>query len=312
MFSFFFSYLSDWYHNTKHNWTFPERPLPKHEVRYIPHSLLTIPKDCLTHSEGGDADTDLTHSTHVVALDDFEKRFPPLLGYLRLVIISDTHDRHRYLRIPNGDVLLHAGDITRVGRLFSDRDQLWKYNDFNNWIGALPHKHKIVIGGNHDQYLETIGTEASRRLLSNVTYGEHEMVMISPGNSGSSSLGIYCSPFSVSSSKNRAFNIKSEGKEVEAVTQKMVVSSSADIVLSHQPVSRVGSRSPTCDALTSALRAATNNNGNHKPRLFIGGHYHMEYGVYRKPGVGALLVNACVLGSEYQVSRAPFVIDFPL
>ena len=59
---------------------------------------------------------------------------------IRVVCISDTHGRHRDCKIPDGDVLVHAGDFTRYGKR-SDAE------DFNKWLGELPHKHKIVVNG---------------------------------------------------------------------------------------------------------------------------------------------------------------------
>jgi hypothetical protein len=34
---------------------------------------------------------------------------------LKIVCISDTHGKHRNLKVPDGDVLVHAGDITSKG-----------------------------------------------------------------------------------------------------------------------------------------------------------------------------------------------------
>src|SRR5579859_2754406 len=62
---------------------------------------------------------------------------------MKIVCISDTHEQHRNLKIPEGDVLIHAGDITWDGR----QDI---YDDFNSWLGHLSHKKKFVIPGNHD------------------------------------------------------------------------------------------------------------------------------------------------------------------
>jgi 3',5'-cyclic AMP phosphodiesterase CpdA len=45
--------------------------------------------------------------------------------------------------LPEGDVLIHAGDFTMRGRPKAIRK-------FNAWLGRQPHKHKIVIAGNHD------------------------------------------------------------------------------------------------------------------------------------------------------------------
>ena len=37
---------------------------------------------------------------------------------MRIVCISDTHGRHKKLKnIPDGDVLIHAGDITPRGEI---------------------------------------------------------------------------------------------------------------------------------------------------------------------------------------------------
>ena len=59
--------------------------------------------------------------------------------------MSDTHtytDRLPF-DVPNGDILLHCGDFTHRGRYH-------EVEEFNAWLGTLPHKHKIVIAGNHE------------------------------------------------------------------------------------------------------------------------------------------------------------------
>ncbi|EKX36325.1 hypothetical protein GUITHDRAFT_79022, partial [Guillardia theta CCMP2712] len=66
----------------------------------------------------------------------------------RFVCLSDTHSLHDTVQVPMGDVLIHAGDFTNVG-LPSDVQK------FNEFLGRLPHKHKIVIAGNHDISFDT-------------------------------------------------------------------------------------------------------------------------------------------------------------
>ncbi len=34
---------------------------------------------------------------------------------MRLVALADTHSYHAALTVPDGDVLVHAGDMTRLG-----------------------------------------------------------------------------------------------------------------------------------------------------------------------------------------------------
>jgi hypothetical protein len=70
-------------------------------------------------------------------------------GTIRFVCISDTHNRTKDLndRIPSGDVLIHAGDFTSVGKVNEVRI-------FNDFLATLPHQHKVVIAGNHDLSFE--------------------------------------------------------------------------------------------------------------------------------------------------------------
>ncbi|KAF1955581.1 Metallo-dependent phosphatase [Byssothecium circinans] len=65
---------------------------------------------------------------------------------ITLVCISDTHNSTPS-RIPDGDILLHAGDLTNKGTFAELQAQL-------DWINTLPHPHKVVIAGNHDTLLD--------------------------------------------------------------------------------------------------------------------------------------------------------------
>ena len=61
---------------------------------------------------------------------------------------------YNFLRsIPDGDVFLHTGDFTY--KKSKDLTQLEQVIQFNNWLGTLPHKHKIVIAGNHEFSFDT-------------------------------------------------------------------------------------------------------------------------------------------------------------
>ncbi|KAH9931715.1 Metallo-dependent phosphatase [Epithele typhae] len=66
-------------------------------------------------------------------------------GWTRFVCISDNHSD--LCRVPDGDVLLHAGDLTKHGT--------WKDLDITlQWLKSLPHRAKFVIAGNHDLCLD--------------------------------------------------------------------------------------------------------------------------------------------------------------
>jgi Icc-related predicted phosphoesterase len=64
--------------------------------------------------------------------------------------MSDSHNQHRRLPkpVPDGDVFIHAGDFGCLGKEGDVRD-------FGSWVRRLPHKHKIIIAGNHDMTHES-------------------------------------------------------------------------------------------------------------------------------------------------------------
>lgn len=57
---------------------------------------------------------------------------------MKIIAISDTHGRHDQIYVPGGDVLVHAGDFCRYGTL----DEVAAFNDY---LGTLPHRHKIIV-----------------------------------------------------------------------------------------------------------------------------------------------------------------------
>ena len=62
---------------------------------------------------------------------------------MKLVLISDTHGLHSKVSVPDGDILIHAGDLTNVGKAM-------EIAEAGEWLRSLPHKHKVVIAGNHE------------------------------------------------------------------------------------------------------------------------------------------------------------------
>ena len=67
---------------------------------------------------------------------------------MKFVAISDTHGCHRQLKLPKGDVLLHAGDVC-------DQGNASQVEDFLDWLSGLDFQYKIIIGGSHDIDLNT-------------------------------------------------------------------------------------------------------------------------------------------------------------
>jgi predicted phosphohydrolase len=84
--------------------------------------------------------------------------------------MSDTHGLHEALIVPDGDVLVHAGDVTLHGTM----EELIAFNEY---LGTLPHRHKLVIAGNHDWCFEK-RPEVCARLLTNATYLQDTAITI--------------------------------------------------------------------------------------------------------------------------------------
>ena len=81
---------------------------------------------------------------------------PQIEGFLRFVCLSDTHDKASSLTVPNGDILLHSGDFSRAGQ---ERDVI----RFNKFLSSQPHRHKVVIAGNHDLSFDLANQESLQK-----------------------------------------------------------------------------------------------------------------------------------------------------
>jgi predicted MPP superfamily phosphohydrolase len=159
-----------------------------------------------------------------------------------------------------------------------------KLKDFNEWLGKLPHRHKIVVAGNHDGAVESMGREKTQLVLWNGTYLENECTLVE-------GLTVFGTPRSVGRSQNRAFQAMGDTDFSDLVHR--VCPGRVDVVLSH---------GPNEDALQPL-----------RPRLFVSGHVHCQWGVApRDPdGDDMLRVCACTCDDAYFPKNPPIVVDLP-
>ncbi|ODM19670.1 hypothetical protein SI65_04655 [Aspergillus cristatus] len=71
---------------------------------------------------------------------------PPGVRPIRVVCISDTHSQ-QYPDVPDGDLLIHAGDLCNDGSIKEIQEAV-------DWLQQLPHPQKVVVCGNHDSYFD--------------------------------------------------------------------------------------------------------------------------------------------------------------
>lgn len=209
---------------------------------------------------------------------------------MRLVCISDTHGLHRQLRdIPDGDVLIHAGDFLGVGKL----DEL---EDFNEWLGGLPHRHKIIIAGNHDWAIQD-HPEAARLLITEAVYLEDEGVEVE-------SIRFWGSPWTPYF-RNWAFNLK-RGEPLARRWAK--IPDNTDVLITHGPprgildeahvnfrVERAG-----CQDLADRVEQL-------RVKAHIFGHIHEGYGQTDQNGVRYVNASTCTI--RYRPDNPPITLD---
>jgi Icc-related predicted phosphoesterase len=203
---------------------------------------------------------------------------------VRVVCIADTHELHRELVVPDGDLLIHAGDFT----FFNHAS---KIQDFNNWLSELPHRHKVVIPGNHDRAFNQV--PRFRAKITNAVFLINEGVTLC-------GLKIWGSPVTCD---DTAYG---HAKPEERASLYASIPANTDILITHGPPfgildhERGSNERQGCSELREAVMRL-------RPRLHIFGHVHVGYGVMQTKT--ALFVNAALLGWAGDLENRPVVLD---
>lgn len=207
---------------------------------------------------------------------------------MKFVVIADTHGQHAKLLLPAGDVLIHAGDVTRRGKEA-------EVVDFLQWFAAQPFEHKIFIAGNHDFYFEGTPADDIERLIpAGVTYLNDSGTVIN----GIHIWGSPVTPWFL----NWAFN-RHRGRDIRRHWD--LIPADTNILITHGPVhgildKTVNGQHVGCEDLLHTVQLI-------KPVYYIGGHIHEAYGVLSKGGT--TFINASVLDEEYKLVNSPVAFD---
>ncbi len=204
---------------------------------------------------------------------------------MKLVAFADTHGFHEGLVVPDGDILVFAGDMCMRG-------EMTEVSDFAVWFNALPHKHKIIIAGNHDWAFYDHGGAARGHF--DATYLEDDSIMIDR-------LCIYGSPWTPEFC-GWAFML-ARGDEIKAKWDAML--DCVDILISHGPplgmLDKVRGEHVGCWDLKGAVERV-------KPKLHIFGHLHSNYGV--DDNKDTVFANVSMLDDNYGYNdRVPLTFD---
>lgn len=175
---------------------------------------------------------------------------------MKVVCISDTHGSHRKVTLPEGDLLIHAGDISNGHQ--------GEVEDFLTWFHQLPFPHKVFIGGNMDFPLAYTPTPILSKLPSNVHYLQDELIEIE-------GLRIWGSPWIP---EFVGVFMKKRGVDIDTYWKK--IPAKLDILITHTPPYGI------LDTTSRGVKVGCANLAERleglAPRFHIFGHVHEAYG----------------------------------
>jgi Icc-related predicted phosphoesterase len=170
-------------------------------------------------------------------------------------------------------------------------------SNFNDWLGQLPHKHKVVIAGNHEVCKNTINI---RDTLKNAIYLESETVVVE-------GVKIHGAPHH----RQRGFLYKANAfglPDVEIKAKWEEIPDDVDILMTHIPPYGILDEEDDghvgCPSLYDAVQKK-------KPALHCFGHVHGQRGcatVGADTSDGTVYCNAATLRNRGM--NAPVVVDF--
>ena len=209
---------------------------------------------------------------------------------MRLVLASDTHDRHRGLAVPEGDVFIHAGDFTMNGNLKA-------VAAFGAWIRALPHRYKVVIAGNHDWSFENAPATARQALRD----GEDGLIYLQDSGVTLEGISFWGSPWQPWF-YDWAFNLQ-RGPEIAAKWD--LIPAGTGVLITHGPPMGILDLVPIgghvgCADLLERI-------GDIRPRVHAFGHIHEGFGVEEHGGT--TFVNASICDRAYVPANPLRVVD---
>ncbi|CAN5131477.1 metallophosphoesterase [soil metagenome] len=209
---------------------------------------------------------------------------------MKIICIADTHNKHDSIAIPPGDIIIHAGDFTEAGT----RNETFQFLD---WFAALPHTYKILIGGNHDFYLEKNNDNLKEIIPPNVHYLKESGICIDNVN-------FWGSPVTPGNG-NWAFNL-TQGNDL--LNHWNLIPKNTDFLITHSPPFMI------LDELNSRRHIGCLYLQKKVQELqipyHIFGHNHNDYGIERTRNT--VFVNASSMDDRYRLINYPLVIHHKL
>lgn len=216
---------------------------------------------------------------------------------LKVIAISDTHNRHEKIEIPKCDILIHCGDMTSRGT----RSEVL---DFLAWFVEQPAGTLILTAGNHDWLIEK-EVVLARSFLSNFGFNELgiDRYYLQDNLITVAGLRIYGSPYSPFF-HNWAFNLH-RGPEI--ARKWAFIPDNVDILCTHGPPYGFGDQVLSGEKVGCAdlLRRIEQI----EPRFHLFGHVHEAKGIYTHPKLKTKFINCSICNEHYQPINKPTILE---
>lgn len=217
---------------------------------------------------------------------------------MKLVCISDTHEKQAQVNLPEGDVLVHTGDLTNQGSIPA-------LTKVAAWFKKQDFKHKVMICGNHDFGFQNANHDAAVKLFTDagVTYLQDSETIIE----GIKFYGAPWQPWFM----DWAFNLPRGAKIAEKWAK---IPDDTNVLMTHGPphgildlvedtISNRGrDLHQGCEELTKRLMDLT------QLKAHVFGHLHLSGGMTQMIA-GVTFANAAICTERYQASNKPIVIE---
>ena len=176
---------------------------------------------------------------------------------MKVVVLSDTHGNFYNIDMPEGDILIVAGDWSAQGGMYA-------CITFNKWLNVQPFKHKLYIPGNHE-----LGFEQNPSLENLITAGiniNKKLITIEGINFFGYS---YTLPFN-----NWAF---AKNENLQEYYFKTIAPEKVDILVTHGPP--YGILDGGYEENNLGSKALLEYVKEIEPKLHVFGHIHEGYGI---------------------------------
>ena len=211
----------------------------------------------------------------------------------KIVCISDTHCRLRKINIPDGDILVHTGDLTFQGNIQETSQELRELGRYKDKFKAI-----LLTEGNHD-WLGFRQPELMDQICK-----DNGITLLRDSGATIEGIKFYGSPWQPEFC-NWSWNLP-RGKALK--DKWSLIPDDTQVLLSHGPPKGILDLVPHPKGFHAGCEDLYNRVLELKElRLSVFGHLHMNHGMIKIENV--TFVNASICTEEYRPTNSPIIVS---